>query len=95
MNSGMSCELDLLSESFAAQIAPERLFSSVRFYVSLQITRRNAIEVALVTLVWLFSCMVPHHVIFQMTSLNTGKLAHCAPVRLFPRVCPFVLLKIA
>ena len=43
----------------------------------------------------LFSCVHPHHVIFQLICLNAGKLAHCASVRLFPRVGSFVLLQIA
>ena len=50
----------------------------------------GASVVALVTLVWLFSCVVPHHVNFQLTSLNAGKLTHCASVGLFTRVGSFV-----
>ena len=95
MHSEMFCQLPLSSKSFTAFIAPERLFPSVRYHVALQMARRSASVVALVTLMWLFSCMLPHHVIFQMTSLNAGKLAHCTSVRLFPRVGPFVLLQIA
>ena len=33
--------------------------------------------------------------LFQSTSRNARILAHCASVRLFPRVDPFVLLQIA
>ena len=95
MNSEMFCELGILCVSFAALVALERLFYSVCHHVVLQMTRRNGCVVALVTLEWLFSCMIPHHVIFQMANLNAGKLAHCASVRLFPRVGPFVLLQIA
>ena len=91
----MPCELALSSISFAASVALERLFASVRLYVALQVTRRSASKVALVALEWLFSCVVPHHVIFQISSCNTGKLAHCASVRLFSRVGSFVLLQIA
>ncbi len=40
------------------------------------------------------SNIFPHHVNFQMTSCDAGKLAHGASVRLFPRVGPFVLLQI-
>ena len=91
----MSCEISLFLVSFAAFVAPEGLFPTVRPHVLLQITRRDTSVVALVTLEWLFSCMFPHHVLLQFTSLNAGKLAHCASVRLFPRVGPFVLLQIA
>ena len=78
MNLGMFCELVLLCVSFVALVALERLLPSVRYHVLLQVTRRGASKVALVTLEWFFSCMLPHHVIFQFTSCNAGKLAHCA-----------------
>ena len=95
VNSQMACQTSLALVSFCALVALERLFPSVRYHVALQITRRGTSVVALVTLVWLFSCVVPHHVIFQLTSCNAGILAHCASVRLFPRVGPFVLLQMA
>ena len=63
--------------------------------MTLQLPWSNTNEVALVTFEWLFSCVVPHHVIFQMTSCNAGKLAHCASVMLFARVGSFVHLQIA
>ena len=44
---------------------------------------------------WLFFRVLCHHVIFQVTSCNAGKLTHCASVRLFPRVFLFVPLQIA
>ena len=87
----MFCQLIFPVVSFAALVALERLLPSVCHHVLLQSTR-SASEVALVTLVWLFSCMVPHHVSFQIISLNAGILAHCAPVRFFTRVGSFVLL---
>ena len=90
----MFCEIRFSLVSFVALVALERLFPSVRPHVTLQITRRSGSIVALVTPVWLFSCMLPHNVNFQMTSLNAGILTHCASVRLFPRVGPFVLLQI-
>ena len=90
----MSCESLSVFVSFVALAASEWLLLSVRSHVFLQVTRRGASVVALVTFVWLFSCVVPHHVIFQLICLNAGKLAHCASVRLFPRVGPFVLLQI-
>ena len=82
-------------ESFATFVALERLQPRVRPPVSLQVARSSASVIALVTLVRLFSCVHPHHVIFQLSSLNEGKLASCASVRLFPRVGSFVALQIA
>ena len=95
MNSEMFGEHVFSRVCFAASVALERLFPSVRPHVALQMIRSSASVVALVTLVWLFSCVVPHHVNFQFTSLNAGILAHCASVRLFSRVGPFVILQIA
>ena len=94
MKLGMFCEISFLFVSFVALVALERLLPSVRYHVLLQVTRRGAGVVALVTLVWLFSCVLPHHVIFQIFSCNAGKLAHCASVRLFSRVGSFVPLQI-
>ena len=91
----MSCELDLPFEIFTAFVALERFHPRVRQCVALQLTRRSASVIALATFVWLFSCVVPHHVIFQMTTCNAEKLASCASVRLFTRVGPFVLLQMA
>ena len=79
----MSHELVLSSVSFAAFVAPERFLPTVRPHVLLQVTRSTRV-VALVTLEWLFSCVLHHQVLFQLTSLNAGKLAHCASLRLFP-----------
>ena len=72
----MFCELVLLMICFGAFVAPERLFPTVRPHVDLQLKRSCASKVALVTLVWLLSCMLPHHVLSQINSLNTGILAH-------------------
>ena len=72
----MFCEIVLLCVSFVALVALERLLPSVGYHVDLQSTRRSASEVALVTLVWLFSCVLPHHVNFQFISSYAGKLAH-------------------
>ena len=91
VSSEMPCEIALSSVSFVAFVAPERFPPPVRYHVALLLTRRSASVVALVTLEWLFSCMLPHHVLFQLNILNAGKLAHCASVRLFPRVGSFVL----
>ena len=94
MNPEMFCKFALSVVSFAALVALERLFSGVRSHVALQVRRCSESVVTLVTLVWLFSCMVPHHVLFQLTGRNAGILTYCASVRLFPRVGPFVLLQI-
>ena len=91
----MICEMVLSCVSFAALVALERPLPSVCHHVTLQITSCSADVVALVTLVWLFSCVIPHHVPFQITSLNAGILAHFASVRLFSRVGPFVILQMA
>ena len=84
VNSRMLWGQVLLRVSFAAFVALERLHPRVRSNVLLQLTIRNASEVALVTLEWFFSCVHPHHVIFQLSSLNVGRVAQCASVRLFP-----------
>ena len=82
----MLCEIALMSKSFVACVVPERLLPNV----ALQMARRSAIVVALVTLEWLFSCVLSHNVCFQISRFNAGKLAHCASVRLFLRVGSFV-----
>ena len=60
----MFCEIFLLSISFTASVALERPLPSVRHHVLLQMTRRSATIIALVTLVWLFSCVLSRHVLF-------------------------------
>ena len=91
----MSCEAALFFESFAAFTAIKRFSFNVRIPVFLQMTIFHTTVVALIAFEWLFASMVPHHVFFQITSLNAGKLAYCASVGLFPRVGPFVLLQFA
>ena len=91
----MSCEIVFLCECFAAFVALERPLPTVRPYVLLQITRLSESIIALVALERLFACVHPHHVLFQITNLNAGKLAHCASVRPFPRVGSFVALQTA
>ena len=90
----MFCKIFLCFVSFVALVAIERPLPRVRPHVALQLTRRSASEVALVTLERPFSCVLTHHVGFQIGSFSAGILAHCASVRLFPRVGPFVLLQI-
>ena len=91
----MLCEIPLLFVSFAASVALERPLPRVRSNVALQIIRLSASIIALVTLEWLFSCVIGHHVNFQLISCNAGKLACCASARLFLRVGSFVALQIA
>ena len=67
----------------------------MRHHVLLQMTRLGASIIALVTLERLFSCVVPHYVLFQFTSCNAGKLARFAYVRLLLRVGSFVALQMA
>ena len=93
VNSEMFCEPVLSVVSFAALVAPEGLFPRVRHHMPLHMTGCNAGVVALVTLVWLFSCMATHHVRFQITCCVAGKVAHFTSVRLFSRVGPFVFLQ--
>ena len=94
VNPEMSCKAAVLCVCFAALAALKKLLPSVRRHVVLQVTRRSGSVVALSTLVWLFSCMFPHHVNFQIASCNAGELAHCASVRLLTRVGSLVLLQI-
>ena len=64
VSSEMFSDIILSSKSFVAFVTPERLFPSVRPHVVLQMTGRGTSVVALVTLEWLFSRMLPHHVNF-------------------------------
>ena len=75
---------------FLALAASERFLPCVPSHVLLQFVCYNAIIVALVTPKWFFSCMLPHRVNFQITTLIAGKLAHCAFVTFFTWVGPFV-----
>ena len=93
--SDMFCQTSLVCVSFVASVALEGFHPGVRPHVLLQITRRRASIVALVTLERLFSCVHHHHVNFQLIRSNAGIFALCASVRLFPRVGSFVLLQIA
>ena len=93
VNYAMSCETLFAFVSIAALSALEGLLSTMRPHVALQITRRCASIIALVTLAWLFSSVLPHHVKFHFIVSDAGILTHCASVRLFPRVGPFVLLR--
>ena len=65
VNPKMSSKVGPVCVNFAALVALERLLPSVRNHVLLQVANRSGSVVALVTLVWLFSCMLIHHVNFQ------------------------------
>ena len=86
----MFCELAILYVSFAAFFEFETLFPSVRPHVALQMIRSSGNVHAFIALVRLFSCMLPHYMSFQVSHCNAVILAHCASVRLFSRVGPFV-----
>ena len=66
----MFCELLFVLVSFTALVALERLLPCVRLHVVLQVTRRGARVVALVTLEGIFSQMLTHHMNFQSIRLN-------------------------
>ena len=91
----MSCEMRIRFVSFLALVALEWSRHHVRSRVGFQIARLDASKVALVTFERPLSCVLLHHVIFQMTSCNARKLAHCASLWLFTRVCLLVLLQAA
>ena len=71
-----------LFESLNALGALEWSFPSVRSHVLLQMTGFGAGIVALVTFEWLFSCMLPHRVSFQVTSCNARIPVLCICVSL-------------
>ena len=75
MNFEMFYKIPFLLVSFAALVALEWSLPRVRPRVPLQITRRSASIVALVTFERLLSCVHPHHVSFQIARLNAGIIA--------------------
>ena len=83
-------QITIRSRGEVALVTLEWLLSTMCPHVCFQIERGNASKAALVTLVWLFSGMLKPHVLFHMTSCDAGKLANCATVKFFSRVCPFV-----
>ena len=91
----MACEALLMFERFFTLLALEWSVPRMRSNVLLQMIRTSACVVALVTFERLLSCVLPHHVNFQMNSLNAGKIAQCAPVWLFTRVRLLVPLQVA
>ena len=91
----MACEAPLLFEIFITLVALEWFFPRVRPHVPLQSIRSSTSVVALVTFERLLSCVLPHHVNFQIAGLNARILARCAPLWLFTRVRHLVLHQIA
>ena len=92
MNSVMSFEDVVVFESFVAFTALERPLSCVFSHVALQMARCHATVVALVTFEWLFSSMVPHHVLFHVCI--AAEIAHSAIITLFPVDDPFVPVQV-
>ena len=95
MHFDMLFESSLVCVSLVALIALEWSLPSVLPHVLLQITRRSASVGALLAFERLLSCVLPHHVKFQITSLNARILACCASVWLFTRVRLLVPLQLA
>ena len=95
MNFAMFFKISLFFVSLAALFALEWSLPCVFLHVALQMTRRSASIVALVTFERLFSCVLSHRVKFQPCSCNAWILAACASVRLFSRVRPLVPLQAA
>ena len=66
----MLFDIFLIFECLAALVALEWSLPSVFPHVFLQFRRLETSIVALVTLDRLFSCMLPHYVIFQLACCN-------------------------
>ena len=74
----MSCEAPLRFVSFLALVALEWFIHHVRSHVGFQMARFRGSKVALVTFERPLSCVLLHHVIFQIASCNARILAPCA-----------------
>ena len=90
----MSCEAPLRFVSFLALVALEWSLHHVCSHVIVQIARLDESKTALVTFERLFSGVLLHHVIFQLTSCDARKLAYCASLWLFTRVHLLVHLQL-
>ena len=91
----MSCEIPLQFVSFVALVALEGSLHHVRSRVVFQMVRLGGSKVALVTFERPLSCVLLHHVNFQLRSCNARILAHCASLWLFTRVRLLVSLQVA
>ena len=85
----------LVFVSFAAVVALEWSFPSVFPLVALQSIRSSTGVAALVTFEWLLSCVLSHHVKFQISSCDARIIARCASLWLFTRVRLLVRLQVA
>ena len=92
VDSTMSFEDVVVFEGFFTFTALERSFRCVSTHVALQMPRGDTTVVALVTFEWLFSSMIPHHVLFQMCV--AAEVAHSAFISHLPMVDPFVPLQV-
>ena len=90
----MSCEFLLRFVSFLALVALEWSRHHVRSRVGFQMARLGGCVVALITFERPFSCVLPHHVKFQVTSCDARKLARCASLWFFTRVRRLVPLQV-
>ena len=75
MNFAVFYKILLLFVSFVALVAVEWPLHGMRPHVALQITSCSASIVALVTFERLLSCVLPHHVNFQITWLKARIIA--------------------
>ena len=73
-----------------ALVTLEWLLSSMCHHVPFHVARRHVNITTPVTLLWLFSCVLNPHVLFQVACCDAGKLANCATVKFFSRVHTFV-----
>ena len=88
MNTQMFCKIPLVLVSFAAFVALELSFLTMCPQMTLQVTRGSRSVGTLVTLVWLFCCVIHHDMSFQIPKVGAGIIAHCATVGLFSRMAP-------
>ena len=91
----MFCEFRLPFVSFLALVALEWSRHHVLSHVAFQIARSGASKIAQVTLERPLSCVLLHHVNFQLTSSDARILAPCAYLWLFTRVRHLVGLQVA
>ena len=91
----MSCKFPLRFVSFLALVALEWSRHHVCRHVGFQMARSSGGKGALVTFERSFSCVLPHNVDFQMTSCDARKLARCASLWLFTRVCLHMRFQVA
>ena len=75
MSPSMSCETPLRFVSFLTLVALEWFLHHVRSRVSFQNARFDGCIVALVTFERPLSCVLLHHVIFQLTSCDASSCA--------------------